>query len=165
MIRWVFISLVLACTAPNATSDAIRKELVPADIYVVPTNFSGRVVVVYDSTRGQPAVYSGKSRLFEIPTDGFLWTKHGLDSSEMVEIPQIYRGTILPDNRIDFIESGVAIEPNDVVATMPTSGMTMVDNETRRVVYSQFYVGTEIAIDSAMRPPYRKRIEELMIAH
>jgi hypothetical protein len=45
------------------------------EIYLIPDNLEGEVIVVFDQPDGEPEKYLDKKRLYEIPDDGILYTQ------------------------------------------------------------------------------------------
>ena len=132
MILLAIISLLLGeCQSPYH------------EIIVVPKSYVGYIVIIYGQEKGISEEFSGKSRLYNIPSNGILLTRfsniHGWS-----ELPKFYNGSILGSNEIPFVVEFENIPENQIYAFGGTSGVANKDLSGNEVVrFKHFYIGNK----------------------
>lgn len=129
------------------------------DIFILPENFKGGIVVIFNQKNGTAAEYHRKSRVYRIPKNGLLKTQFSFDE-DWKNLPQFYYGSISPANRVPFMLDPKQIPENKVIACGGSSGTANRDLEGKNVVnFATYIVGNNAEIDTAY-----KRLEDIDVA-
>lgn len=128
------------------------------NILIVPKNFKGYIVIIYDQKAGLLPKRHGNKTVYEIPDDGILKVQTEVNSGWR-EPNEYYYEKIAPENKLPSY---------DVAKEMPT-GLTvgfegafgnankdLAGNE--RIPFSLFYIGTKSEIEQ-----YKDQAEKLDI--
>ena len=119
------------------------------EVLVVPKNFKGYVLVIFDQKNGQPIRYIGKKRVYEIPANGILKTQFKVNNSWR-DLTEYYVDEISPENMLpSFVEAEK--NPRDkTVGFMGETGKVKKNSKsTERVEFSEFYIGARSDIEKA----------------
>lgn len=118
-------------------------------IFIVPKDYTGYVVVVYNQTKGIETKYEGKKRVYEIPPNGILKTQFS-NNSGWTNFPEFYYEKIAPENKIPFTAEPEDIPVDKIVAYGGTAIGANKDYEGKEVVrYVLYYIGNNAQIDAA----------------
>ncbi len=119
------------------------------DIFIVPKNYTGYVIIIYGQKGGDKPIYEGKKRVFNIPSSGILKTQFD-GNYEWKTLPEFYYNQIAPENQIRYILDPNKIPLDSVVAYGGTSATANKDLAGKDVIrYSIYYIGNNGQIDSA----------------
>lgn len=119
------------------------------EMFIVPKNYKGIVVILYNQKGGQPVKYKQGKRVYEIPRDGILrtqftfnsgWHQIGMyfyeENGERVEIPYILDGKDLMSEIVQVCCS--------------SSGKSYRNDTGEPVEFEKFYIGTKEQIGNAI---------------
>jgi hypothetical protein len=142
--------LILSLTGCNAGEP---------DIFIIPENFKGGILIIFDQKRGMPAEYHGKSRVYRIPEGGLLKTQFLIDK-EWKKLPRFYYGSISPANSVQFFYDSKQLPKNETIAYGGSSGTANKDLAGKNMIhFAAYYIGNSTEIDTAYQ-----RLEEIDIA-
>ena len=120
------------------------------EIFIVPKDYIGYLIVVFNQASGYPIRYDGKKRVYEMPENGILKTQfqptYGWTSSI-----EFFYDTISSNTKIPTIMDYHKI-PNDIIAGWTGSSGSMKKNESSndRLKYRKSYIGTKTDILQAI---------------
>jgi hypothetical protein len=128
------------------------------DILIIPKNFRGYIVIIYDQKSGVLPKFEGRKTVYEIPSNGILKTRIKINTGWR-EPTEFYYEKIDKKNMIlSYLE--ISKIPNNItVGFEGASGGANKDYEGKDVVrFTHFYVGTKIQIQQ-----YKEQAEKLEI--
>ena len=118
------------------------------EIIVVPENYKGHFVVIFNVKTGKPRKYSGKTRIYEIPSNGILKTQFS-GNYGWLDYAEFYRGNITASNRLPISFELKRVPDYLIVGVMGSTGIQrkdLIGNDLYE--YAEFYIGTRLEIDS-----------------
>ena len=117
-----------------------------AEIVIVPKDFIGRILIVYDQDNGVEPLYKDGKRVYKIPGNGILKTKASPNPG-WIGLPEFYYEEISVKNGIPFKPNPRALPIDSIVANGGTAGSV---NTGKQVVrFLEYYIGNKTQIDSA----------------
>lgn len=119
------------------------------EVVVVPKDFTGYILVIFNQKNGQPVKYDGKKRVYEIPSSGILKTQFKVNNGWR-DLAEYYCGLMVPENKLlSFVEKE-KIPQDKIVGFMGATGTVRKSSQgVERIEFSEFYIGTSIDIESA----------------
>lgn len=131
MFIFAIMSLLLGCQSADH------------EIIIVPKNYEGYIVIIYDQKNGIEKQYIGRSRLYNIPSDGVLLTQFS-NNPGWSALPKFYIDSMSGNNEIPFVENFENIPENRICAFGGASGSVNKDLAGNRIVrYKHYYVGNK----------------------
>ncbi|KAA5536549.1 hypothetical protein F0919_02455 [Taibaiella lutea] len=128
------------------------------DIFILPDNFRGGILIIYNQKNGIAPQYHRKSRVYVIPKNGILKTQFSIDS-DWSALPQFYYSSISSANRIRYVYDAKEIPENDVIAFGGSSGVANKDLAGKQVIrFATYYIGNKSIVDTAYQ-----RLEDIDI--
>jgi hypothetical protein len=119
------------------------------EILILPKNFTGYIIIVYNQNNGSPAKLENGKRVYRIPEDGILKSQFS-NNTGWKDLPEFYYERIEKANQIPFKIDYKDISVDSVVAYGGTSGVANKDLAGKEVVrFVEYYVGNKQQIDSA----------------
>lgn len=119
------------------------------EVLVVPKNFKGYVLVIFNQKNGQPIRYMGKKRVYEIPANGMLKTQFKVNNGWR-DLREYYVDEISHENMLPSFVEAEKIPKDKTVGFMGETGTVKKNNKsTERVEFSEFYIGTRSDIEKA----------------
>jgi hypothetical protein len=116
---------------------------------VVPDNYKGYIVVIFNQKNGDPIKYEGKKRVYEIPQDGILKTQFEPNDGWR-ESSEFYYEKIAPENKLLSFAELKEVPEDTIVGLMGGIGtMKKNDYNEDRFVYALFYIGTKSDIEQS----------------
>ncbi len=138
-IGFAFLSLLASC-------DRAEQEIV-----LVPANYKGHIIVLFNQVNGKPINYKDGKRVYEIPPNGILKTQFS-ENLGWIGFVEFYRGDLDTRNRIPSFVLLKKVPDNVIVGLMGPSGTQKMDNTSNdRYRFTEFYIGTKSEIDSLLR--------------
>ncbi|RAV29703.1 DUF6843 domain-containing protein [Sinomicrobium soli] len=126
-------------------------------IFVVPEDYKGYILVIYNQENGADKEYQDKSRVYRIPSSGVLLSKF-TSNPGLSGFPKFYNGSIAPENQIRFTMDR-ELPSDTIIATGGIAGGVNKDPDGNEVIrFIQYYVGTKEQIGEA-----HKEVENLDI--
>ncbi|MBK8484760.1 MAG: hypothetical protein IPL31_10570 [Saprospiraceae bacterium] len=133
------LSVILSSCNANGEQEAI----------VVPKNFKGYIMVIFNQKNGTPIKYEGKKRVYEIPQNGILKTQFKPNDGWQ-EFPEYYYEKIAPENKLLSFAEIKKVPADTIVGFMGAVGsMRKNDYNEDRFMFTQFYIGTKSDIEQA----------------
>lgn len=121
------------------------------EIYVLPENYIGYVIVIYEQENGVEKKYEGDKRVYEIPQSGILKTQFK-GNYGWSNFPEFYYESIKVENKIPYEYDFEKIPMNRVVCFGGTTGTANKDFEGNNVVkYRKQYIGNKEQILKAIK--------------
>ena len=121
------------------------------EIIVVPENYKGHFVVIFNVKTGKPRKYSGKTRIYEIPSNGILKTQF-TGNYGWRGLTEFYRGSVSADNQLPSFAEINRVPTNMIVGLIGPIGTQRKDTiSDDSFEIAEFYVGTKIEIDSLLK--------------
>jgi len=130
-----------------------------SEIVIVPRDYIGRILIIYDQTNGVDRRYDGKKRLYIIPSNGILKTKFSPNPG-WIGLPEFYYEKISARNKIRFNFNPRKLPTNSTVAYGGTAGS--VRNRDKILRFLEYYVGNKSQIDSAYHQAQASDIIKLL---
>lgn len=128
------------------------------DIIVIPKNYTGYILIIYDQVNGADPVYKMGKRVYKVPGNGILKTKLSANPG-WIGIPEFYYDTIVDGNKITFKLDPRNLPTDSVVACGGTAGSVKKLAVGKEVIkFLEYYIGTRYQIDTA-----RERVQKLDI--
>ncbi len=118
------------------------------EIIIVPRNYSGCIVVIFNQEDGQPIKYLKKKRVYEIPRDGVLKTQFNFNDG-WSDYPEFFFEAVNQENRIpSSILSEIEELPIDTIVGFlgSTGSIRKTDYNEERVWFAKYYIGTRFDI-------------------
>ncbi|HZG54231.1 MAG TPA: hypothetical protein VEZ40_19170 [Pyrinomonadaceae bacterium] len=118
-------------------------------IFILPSDYKGVVMILYNHKKVQPVKYEKGRRVYEIPPDGVLKTQFPFNQGWH----NLYRFYYKQNGRM--IEIPYVIDPKDVRSDRVqvccfSSGKAGKDPNDTSVEFAQFYIGSKEEIDNAI---------------
>lgn len=140
VILFSFI-LSLMLNSCNATGEQ--------EVIVVPKNFKGYIIIIFNQIDGTPVKYEGKKRVYEIPQNGILKTQFNPNDGWQ-EFPEYYYEKIAPENKLLSFAEIKKVPVDTIVGFIGAVGsMRKNDYNQDRFMFTQFYIGTKSDIEQA----------------
>lgn len=128
------------------------------DILIIPKNFKGYILIIYDQKSGVLPKQDGRKTVYEIPSNGVLKTQLAVNTGWR-EPNEYYYEKIMPQNKLPSFDMSQEIPAGSVVGVQGASGGANKDYEGKEVVrYTFFYIGTKSEIEQ-----YKEQAEKLDI--
>ena len=134
------VKIALVCIALSGCNQGER------EIVVVPSNYIGRVMIVFDQKNGMEPLYNDGKRVYNIPQNGILKTKFSPNPG-WIGTPDFYYDKISPNKMLQYEADPRALPVATVVAYGVIAGSTSDKNNIIR--FLEYYVGNKAQIDSA----------------
>ncbi len=132
------------------------------EIIIVPRNFKGYAIVVYDQKDSMPVKYDGNKRIYEIPQTGILRTQFNIDTGWR-EFPEYYYERIATENKVPTFANINSVPIDKTVGLMGAIGTVKKDAYSEdRIVFSVFYIGTKSEIEQAQEQVAKLDIVKLL---
>lgn len=120
------------------------------EVVILPEDYTGYVVIIYDQEDGASPRYEDKKRVYEIPTDGILKTQF-TNNPGWADLPEFYYGSISPENKVPYEVEYDEVPTDSVVAFGGVAGGVSRDLEGKSIVrFLEYYVGTKSQIQEAV---------------
>ncbi|MEO6047230.1 MAG: hypothetical protein ABIQ57_07130 [Candidatus Kapaibacterium sp.] len=131
------------------------------DVVVVPKNFKGYVLVIFNQKNGAAPKYEDNKRVYEIPENGILKTQ--FESNYGVRIlTEFYRGKISSENKLTSFASLKDVPDDLSVGLLGASGTVKKSaGSEERIEFAEFYIGTKMEIDQEIEQTERLDILKL----
>lgn len=138
------IILMLISSLMMTSCDRGEREMI-----VVPQNYTGYIIIIFNQKKGVAPLYEGKNRVYEIPRNGILKTQFPGNPGWM-EFPKFYYDKIAPQNEIPYKVDYKNIPADSTVGFGGSVGNANKDLAGKETVeFKQFYIGNKAQIDSA----------------
>lgn len=119
------------------------------EIVIVPRNYTGLILIIYDQPNGADPVYQNGKRVYKIPSNGILKTKFSPNPG-WIGLTEFYYETIDPENRILFKPDPRTIPADTVVAGGGTAGSIKKEAGGKEYIrFLKYYVGNKDQINTA----------------
>lgn len=129
------------------------------EILLVPKNYSGYIIILFDQKYGTPEKMQDGKRVYEIPSSGILKTQFKWNEG-LREFPEYYFEKISATNNIPSFTEFNKIPDNKIVGLMGGGGTANKDHAGKeRVQFAFYYVGKKDSIGGAIR-----QVEKIDIA-
>jgi hypothetical protein len=136
-------------------------DILENEVFILPNNFTGYILVIFDQKDGKPKMNYGMSRVYEIPASGILRTQFDSKTGWRT-FPQFYYGGISDKNKILYCLESDSLNLTSVKAFGGSVGSLNKDLEGNEVIrYCLYYVGNELQIDSAFEAAQKLDIVEI----
>ncbi len=131
------------------------------EVIILPKNYRGYVVIIYNQKAGVQAKYENGKRIYEIPSSGILKTQFD-GNYGLREFTEYYFEKIAPENKIPSYVEFVKMPSNTIIGFMGATGNANKDYEGKQTVeYTLYYVGTKSDIERAIEQAERLDIVTL----
>ena len=131
------------------------------EIIIVPSNFKGYILVIFDQKNGMSQSFHEGSRIYEIPQNGILKTQFSSNYGWR-KPPEFYYDEIKKTNLLPSYLEEKKIPPNKRVALMGSNGNANKDYEGKETIeFAFFYIGTRTEIEELKRETQRLDIVKL----
>jgi hypothetical protein len=131
------------------------------ETYLIPYGFKGKVNVIFNQPKGAAVKYDNGRRLYEIPPSGILLTQfkneEGIINHEFYYIDSIGKRTqlkILSDNEKNDIGDAVGVYRDGTVGVIGNS------NDSKSLLYQEFYVTNGREFEDYFTPQYQKQFND-----
>jgi hypothetical protein len=115
-------------------------------IYILPQDYVGYVVVLYNQADGEQKQYEGNKRIYKIPSSGILKTQFSPDYG-ITQFPEFYYSNIIETNLIPVIVDWKDLKEDKTNATLPSIGKAYKKlDRTEAIEYAVFFIGTKSQI-------------------
>jgi|SRR5690606_14140487 len=122
-----------------------------SEVYILPENYTGYVVIIFDQDNGAKKKYEKGKRIYEIPPSGILKTQFKADYG-LSHFPEFYYKSIQNENKVPYIYEYDSLTNDKVVGFGGRSGVANRDLEGKSVVrFREFYIGTKVQIELAVK--------------
>lgn len=116
------------------------------EVYLIPSNFKGKVNVIFGYSKGEPVKYENGVRIYEIPKDGILLTQFKVQEGL---IKREYYYTNGPEKRVLLKIMADSENTNDIgVFRDGTIGVYGNSNDTNALTFQEFYVTNKSSFES-----------------
>ena len=127
-------------------------------VIVVPKDYSGYILIVYDQEKGSDKEYKDKTRVYRIPSSGVLLSKFSSNPG-WSKFPKFYNGSIELENEISFIVEIDDVPSEKVSAFGGTTGGASRDLAGKEILrYIKYYIGNQSEVRESI-----KELDELDI--
>jgi hypothetical protein len=131
------------------------------EVIIVPKNYTGYLIIIYNQKDGEPPKHIGKKRVYEFTSDGILKTQFP-ENSGWKNLPEFYYEKMDPQNKIPY-SMEKKLPKDKTVAYGGTAGSITRDEKGEDVVrYLIYYVGNEAQIDTAYEAAEKLDIDSLI---
>lgn len=139
------------------------------ETYLIPSNLTGKVNILFNMDRGAAKEYDGKRRVYRIPPDGVLLTQfkmndgfvdrdyYSVDSNGKRSSLEVY---LLDHSKRDTADYIVSDKNKKGIFGDGTSGQYGGTGNTKSVQYQEFIVSSYAQLDSFYGKEYRKKFDE-----
>jgi Family of unknown function (DUF6843) len=128
------------------------------EIIVVPKDFSGYIIVLFNQKDGTAPIYEGNKRIYEIPKSGILRTQFESNYG-MREFAEFYYEKISPETRIPSFVELKSVPSDKIVGLIGANGTVKKSAKSEdRIEFVEFYIGTKKTIEQA-----QEQVEKLDI--
>ena len=144
------------------------------ELVVVPKNFTGTILVIYNQKSGHPILYQEGKRVLVIPENGILTTSCTPNTDWSRPI-QFYYGTIAPEHEIPNFDNNKNFNqnlnniPQDVVGAFDVmlGSITKVlpNGNQEKIIFSQFLICTKKDLAHYRQQARQINIDELVDAY
>lgn len=117
------------------------------EVIVVPTNYKGYIIIIYNQIGKSKRAYYKGSRLYRVPSNGILKTDFP-NNYGYIDIPQFYYGSIASNNLIPFFANPKNSEAEAVFASGGSMGKAYINND-QYIEFQAFYIGNQKEIAKA----------------
>ena len=129
------------------------------EVVIVPKNYKGYIVIIYNQMHGARQVYYKGSRLYIIPYNGILKTEFS-GNYGYIGLPEFYYESIEPNNIIPFSANHKNNRPDAVIASGGSTGKAYKKND-QYVEFQIFYIGNQKEIAKAFEAAEKLDISKL----
>ena len=141
ILFFILLSIILSSCGANGEQEVV----------VVPQNFRGYIIIIFNQKNGSPPKYEGKKRVYEIPRSGILITQFE-PNEEWQTFPEYYDGKIAPENKLSSFAEIEKVPVDTIVGFMGAAGsMRKKGYNEDRFMFAQFFVGTKADIKYAQK--------------
>ncbi|RXK85818.1 DUF6843 domain-containing protein [Filimonas effusa] len=121
------------------------------EIIVVPKNFKGYIIIIFNQKSGMSIKYEGKKRVYEIPPNGILKTQFA-GNYGWREFAEYYYEKIIPENKLSSYAEIKKVPTDTIVGFMGATGTVKKSTESEeRLEFIEFYIGTKSDIEQAQK--------------
>jgi hypothetical protein len=139
------------------------------EIYLIPSDFVGKVNVLFNEESGAAKEYDRKRRVYKIPSDGILLTQFrtndGIIDREYYSVDNIGKRTLLEvyminNSKRDTAEYIVRDKNKKGIFGDGTSGQYGSTNDSKSVQYQEFIVSNYNQLDSFYTREYMRNFDK-----
>ena len=128
------------------------------EIIVIPKEYKGYVLIIFNQKDGNPIKYEGKKRVYEIPQSGILKTQFKSNDGWR-EFTEYYYEKIAPENKLSSFAEIKKVPKDTIVGFMGANGTVKKSADSEEwIEFVEFYIGTKSDIEQ-----YQIEIEKLNI--
>ncbi len=128
------------------------------EIIVIPKNYTGYILIIYDQVNGADPVYIMGKRIYEVPRSGIFETKFSADPG-WIGLPQFYYDSIIEGNKIPFKLDFRSLSTDSIVACGGTArSVKKIAGDKEVIRFLEYFIGTKSQIDRA-----REQVQKLDI--
>ena len=121
------------------------------EIILVPKNFKGYIIIVYEQKNGVPIKYEADKRVYKIPQNGILKTQFKSNEG-LREFPEYYYGSIAPENKLYSFAEINKVPIDTIVGFMGATGTVRKSSKSNDYFeFSEFYICTKSDIIKLQR--------------
>ncbi len=148
LIFAIIAALSLGCTQKGEPS-----------IYLLPKDFTGYIIILYNYETGQQKTYIDSRRVYSIPKSGVLKTQFSPDYGR-TELPKFYYEHVSKENEIPVIVDWTEFNEDKVNATLPSIGKAYKNLDgSEKIDYAKIFIGTKSQIEQ-----YSKEVDRIDIS-
>jgi hypothetical protein len=119
------------------------------EILIVPRNFHGYILILYNQEAGSPEEYDGSKRVYKIPDNGILRTQFKYNSGWRYPSEYYYEKK-LPSNMLQSFLQLEKVPQDTVVGFMGSSGSIRINDQgEERLRFTEHFIGTRPEIEQA----------------
>jgi len=131
------------------------------EIIVVPKDFKGYIIIIFNQKNGTPTKYEGKKRVYEIPSNGILRTQSNVNDGWQ-EFAEFYYEKIIPENKLPSYAEIKKVPTDTIVGFMGATGTVKKSSESEEhIEFSFYYIGTKSDIEQAQEQTEKLDIVKL----
>jgi hypothetical protein len=117
------------------------------EVYLIPSNFEGKVNIIFNQTKGAETKYEDGKRIYEIPADGILLTK--FKEQEGFIRREYYYVNGNNKTSLEIVTNEKTINSDEVAIFRDgTTGVYGNSGDTNSLVYYEFYVCNKMNFES-----------------
>jgi hypothetical protein len=132
-----------------------------SEVIVLPKNYKGYVVVIFNQKNGSSPKFENGKRLYEIPPSGILKTQFK-GNYGLKDFPEFYFEKITLENKIASYTEFDKIPLNTLVGFIGANGTANKDLAGKKTIeYALFYVGDNNDITTAIEQAEKLDIAQL----
>lgn len=117
-------------------------------IFVIPSGYSGYIVIFFNQQEGREKEYVENHRLYRIPNNGILKTQFSANNG-WSQLPNFYKDTIDTNSLIPFALTLENLDQEEIVAYGGSVGSFM--NKNKKINFVEYYVGNKRNITQLLR--------------